>query len=60
MRKQITILIKKQLADSNRSFIEIADLLRFEHPEYLHVFFKRETQMTLQEYRQNYSQIRKL
>lgn len=43
--------VRELLTQSDLSMFEISEKLEIQHPEYLSVFFKKETGMTLKEYR---------
>ena len=46
-----TNAVRELLLETDMSLSEISDALGIEHPEYLSVFFKRETGYTPREYR---------
>lgn len=52
--------IKKRLAETDDKHSSIAEEMGFMHPEYLSVFFKKETGMTPSEYRNQASRLSKI
>lgn len=52
--------VKKRLADTDDKLTSIAEEIGFTHPEYLSVFFKKETGMTPSEYRNQGSRLSKI
>ena len=45
------VAVRELLLETNMSLYQISEALGIEHPEYLSVFFKKETGLTPREYR---------
>lgn len=49
--RQVILEIKRLLANTQNSIEQIAEILHFTDPSYLSRYFKKQTQMTLSEFR---------